>query len=252
MIKNSIKSSIIGSIVGVLAIFALWFLLYWIVANAYVIPSPIEVIKASFLNFINGGFYIHLSSTVLRVIIALTLSFSLGVFLAVLSHLFKGFGNVMLPIVSVIRSLPVLAVLLIILVFVSRAAAPIIVCVLSILPIVYSQTLNYLNSISVEQREVLKVYKVPLKNQIFSVYLKGYFPLFIKESTTLFAFSLKLVVSAEILANVFKSIGGDISNAASYSNVTLMSALTLAICLIGLIVEFMGKWICYKMEKKFQ
>ena len=252
MTKSSIKNSIIGSMIGVLILFALWFLLYVTVANDYLIPSPIEVIQASFLNLVTLEFYSHLSSTILRVIFALIISFTLGIFLAIPSHLFKNVENVMLPILSVIRSLPVLAILLIILIFTPRIVAPVIVCVLSLFPIVYSQTLNYLNSISLKQREMLKLYKVPVKNQIFSVYLKGYLPLLIKESTTLFSFSLKLVVSAEILANVFKSIGGDISNASICANVTQMFSLTLLVCLIGIIVEFFGKFICFQMEKKLQ
>lgn len=252
MTKNSIKNSIIFSVIGVLLLFALWFLLYFTVANNYVIPSPITVIKTSFSNLTSLAFYANLSSTLSRVLFALILSFALGVFLAILSHLFTSVEHIMLPIVSVIRSLPVLAVLLIILVFTARTFAPVLVCVLSLLPIVYSQTLNYLNSISAKQKEMLKIYKVPLKTQIFSVYLKGYLPLFIKELTTLFSFSLKLVVSAEILANVFQSIGGDVYQASIYANVTQMFSLTLLVCLIGIIVEFVGNLICFKMEKKFK
>ena len=252
MKKNSIKNSIFYSIIGVLLIFALWFLFYCIVANTHLIPSPLTVIKASFLNLITFEFYSHLFHTLFRVIFALFLSFTLGILLAILSHLYIRVENILLPIVSIIRSLPILAVLLIILVFTPRIFAPVIVCVLSVFPIVYSQTLNYLNSIPVKQIEMLKLYKVPLKTQIFNVYLKGYLPLFIKELATLFSFSLKLVVSAEILANVFKSIGGDISNASMYANVTQMFSLTLLVCLIGIIVEFIGRFICCKMEKKFR
>ncbi len=252
MAKKTVKNSIFFSILGVFLIFALWFLLYFIVANSYVIPSPIEVIKASFLNLIEPQFYAHLSSTLLRAIFALILSFVLGIFFAILSHLFSNVEHTLLPIISVIRSLPILAVLLIILICVSRSVAPIVVCVLSLFPIVYSQTLTYLNSISLKQKQMLSLYKVPLKTQIVSVYLKGYLPLFVKETTTLFSFSLKLVVSAEILASVFKSIGGDIYQASIYANVTQMFSLTLLVCLIGMIVEFVGKFICLKMEKKFR
>ena len=127
-----------------------------------------------------------------------------------------------------------------------------IVCVLSLFPIVYSHTLTYLSSIDCKQKEMLKIYKVPVKAQIVSVYLKGYLPLFVKELTTLFSFSLKLVVSAEILANVFKSIGGDVYQASIYANVTQMFSLTLLVCLIGIVVELVGNLIFLKMEKKFQ
>ena len=252
MTKKTLKNSIFYSVLGVLLVFLLWLIMYFIVQNSHLIPSPLKVIKESFLNFISLEFYSHLFSTILRVVLSIVISFIIGVLLAILSNFLKGFESVIMPIISIIRSLPVLAVLLIILVFTKRATAPIIVCILSVLPIVYSQTLNYLNSIDNKQKDMLKLYNVPIKTQIFSIYLKGYFPLFIKEITTLFSFSLKLVVSAEILANVYKSIGGDISNASIYSNVVELFSLTLIICLIGIIVEFIGKFICYIMEKRYR
>ncbi len=252
MKKSNVKNSIFFSILGVSFVFALWFLLYFTVANAYVIPSPFAVITASFTNLITLEFYTHLSTTIVRVLFALILSFALGISLAVLSHLSTKAEHTLLPVISLIRSLPVLAVLLIILICIPRGIAPVIVCVLSTLPIVYSQTLNYLNSISLQQREMLKIYNVPIKKQICNVYLKGYFPLFLKEATTLCSFSLKLVISAEILASVFQSIGGDIYQASIYSNVTQMFSLTLLVCAIGIVVESIGKLVYAKMEKKFQ
>ncbi len=252
MKKNSLKNSVIYSIIGVLIVFLLWFLLYFITANNYLIPSPIIVVKNSFINLTSGEFYIRLLSTAFRVLLAVIISFVLGGALAVISHLHKGIEKVALPLLSIIRSLPVFAILLIILVAVSRVVAPIIVCVLTTLPIVYLDVLNYLNSIGENQKEMLKVYKVPFKSQFYSVYFKGYLPLLIKELTAIFSFSLKLVVSAEILANVYLSIGGDIYNASIYSNVTQMFSLTLIICLIGILVEFIGNFIYYKMEKKYR
>lgn len=251
MTKNIVKNSILYSILGVVFVFLLWCLLYIIIANSFILPSPFLVIKQGLLNLLSAEFYSHLLSTLLRVFIALLISLVVGALLAIISNTFTKFESAMLPIISIIRSLPVLSVLLIILIAVPRGIAPIIVCVLSIMPIVYSQTLNYLHSVDNKQKQMLNIFGVPLKLQIFNVYLKGYFPLFIKESTSLFSFSLKLIVSAEILANVYKSIGGDISNASIYSNVVELFSLTLFVCLIGIIIELVGKFISYSMEKKY-
>ena len=118
MIKSSTKNGIIYSLVGVIIVFALWFLLYFVVADAYLIPSPLQVIKASFLNLLSQEFYGRLLNTLLRVLFALIISFILGVGLAVLSSLNAKFEGVMLTVISIIRSLPVFAVLLIIMVLV--------------------------------------------------------------------------------------------------------------------------------------
>ena len=96
MIKSSTKNGIIYSLVGVIIVFALWFLLYIVVANAHFIPSPLQVIKASFLNLLSLEFYGRLLNTLLRVLLALIISFILGVGLAVLSSLNAKFEGVML------------------------------------------------------------------------------------------------------------------------------------------------------------
>lgn len=252
MTNSKAKNSILYSFIGVLLVLLLWGFFYLVVRNSYIVPSPLTVIKESLLLLINGEFYAHLLSTLFRVLLALFISIILGVTLAIFSSLFKTVESVMLPLFSIIRSLPVLAVLLIILVFVPRGIAPVVVCVLSILPITYSQTLNYLNGIDFKQKEMLNIYNVSKKKRVFSVYLKGYAPLFIKETASQFSFSLKLIVSAEILAQVYKSIGGDVNDASIYSNVTKMFALTLIICVLGVVVEVIGNHVFNKMEKKYK
>lgn len=251
MIKHKANNGILFSIIGVIFVFVLWGAFYLIVANSFVLPSPLVVIKESLLCLLNGEFYPRLLSTVLRVLLSLLISLIFGAGLAIISNFYPPFENAMLPIVSIIRSLPVLAVLLIILVFTKRSVAPVVVCVLSTFPIAYTQTLNYLNGVDDKLKQMLNVYGVPKKTRIFRVYIKGYLPLFIKQTASLFSFSLKLIVSAEILANVYKSVGGDVNNASIYSNVTLMFALTLIICFLGVFVELIGNLTCKNMEKKY-
>ena len=108
-----------------------------------------------------------------------------------------------------------------------------------------------LNKIDKNLIEMLKVFKVKKRTAFFKVYLKGIKPYLIKELLIQVSFSLKLIVSAEIMLNLYKSIGGEIFVANNYSNIVLLMALTLLVCLIAIIFEFLGKFICYKMEKRY-
>ena len=132
-----------------------------------------------------------------------------------------------------------------------RVVAPIIVCVLSLFPIIYNSVYNNLSKIDNNLIEMLKVYKVKKYTTITKIYLKGILPCLIKELLVQVSFALKLIVSAEIMLNLYKSIGGEIFVANNYSNVVLLMALTLLVCLIAIIFEFLGKVICYKMEKRY-
>lgn len=253
--KKRSKTQILYSFSGVVCMLAFWLLMYLVVKNDYVIPSPFEVLKSAIVLLFDGELYSSLLSTFLRVIIAVALSLTVSTVLAFLSAFVKGFCDFLTPIIAVLRSLPILAVLLIILVWVDgvlkdRAVAPIIVCLLTLIPLSYSQIYDDLSGLTSGLGDVLKVYNVAKKKQI-PLFLKGIIPTLIKVCFETLSFGLKLVVSGEILASVYQSIGGDIYQASIYSNVVLLTALTLLICVLGIAFEILGKIISQKIKGKY-
>ena len=138
----------------------------------------------------------------------------------------------------------------IILTSVSRSVAPIVVCFLSLFPILYTAFLNAIKGVPSELEEMCLVYKIPLKKRVFSMYIPQMLPKILLDSAGGFSFALKLVVSAEILASVYGSLGGIIQEASIYLLTSRLFALTLAVCLIGIIVEFIGKILSEKAGEK--
>lgn len=256
MKKSSLLVQVLRILLGIFILFALWFLLYFVVANNGVVPMPIIVIKNSFKLFLQSEFYTYLFATLFRVLLATIISISLALIFAVLSYLVKGFSNVMLPIVAVLRSMPTFPILLVIFsitIFlgVPRGVVSVIVCILTLFPIFYSTILNNLLKVNKNTKDMLKVYGVSVKDQVYKVYIKGLLPLIIKEFFTGLSFALKLIVSAEILTNLSGSVGGKIEQAFQNSQIELLMALTLIICIIAIICEILGKFIYKKMVGKY-
>ena len=248
--KKSLKNNLLYLISGAVIAVVIYLTAYLLCGNEYVVPSLISVVKDTALLFISPAFYSSLGATLLRVVGAFIISFILAVIFAVLARLYPFINGVLSVIVGALRSLPVLAVLLIILTSVSRSVAPIIVCFLSLFPILYTAFLNAIKGVSKELEDVCKVYKIPLKKRVFSMYIPQILPKILLDSAGGFSFSLKLVVSAEILASVYGSLGGFIHEASIYLLTSRLFALTLSVCLIGIIVEFIGKILSEKAEKK--
>ena len=256
MKQNSLVKGIISIVIGVLVVFALWFLLYFIVANNTVVPMPFVVIKNSFKLFLQGEFYSYFLATFFRVIISTIISLCLAVIFAVLSYIVKGFSNIMLPIVAIIRSMPTFPILLVLFSIViclnaSRSIVSVIVCILTLFPIFYSSVLNSLLNVSSSTKDMLKVYNVSVKNQVTKVYIKGLLPLIIKEFFTGLSFALKLIVSAEILTNLSNSVGGKIEQAFILSQMEMLMALTMVVCIVAILCEILGKFIYKKMVGKY-
>lgn len=248
--RKSLKNNLLYLISGVLIAVVIYLIAYLSCANEYILPSPISIIKETANLFISPAFYGALGATLLRVVGSFIISLILAVICAILARLYPFINGVLSVIVGALRSLPVLAVLLIILTSVSRSVAPIVVCFLSLFPILYTAFLNAIKGVPSELEEMCLVYKIPLKKRVFSMYIPQMLPKILLDSAGGFSFALKLVVSAEILASVYGSLGGIIQEASIYLLTSRLFALTLAVCLIGIIVEFIGKILSEKAEKK--
>ena len=248
--KKSFKSQILYSLIGVAILFLFWFLFYLVVKNNYLMPSPLAVIEKALLLLVSGEFYSALLSTVLRVLIATLLSLAVSTALAVLCVFFKGLGGVLAPVMASLRALPTLAVLLLILTFTKRSFAPVVVAIISLIPLAYTKIYEDLSRLDSNISPIFKTFEVPTKKQVL-VYLKGAEPLVIKEFFNLTSFALKLIVSGEILANVYRSVGGNIQQASIYSDTVLLTALTLFVCVLGIVLEVVGNLISSKLGDKY-
>ena len=178
------------------------------------------------------------------------LSLIFAVIFSVLAYLFEAFAKTFSVIVAILRSIPVLAVLLMVLTAVNRSFAPVLVCFLALFPILYTAFLTALKGVSNQLKEMCYLYKVPIKKQVKYLYIPKILPKILLDGAGAISFGIKLTVSAEILANVYGSVGGFMQEASLYLLTPELFALTFIVCLIGILVEFVGKILSEKAEKK--
>ena len=238
---SSVIKSIINGVIFFLIVVVLYTIIYFIIGNELIIASPLKTAIEALKLLTDKGFYISLLFTLLRVIIAFLISFFLAIIFVLISKKSKVFSSFISLLVGGMRSLPTLAVLLLILVAVSRSFAPVIVCVLSLFPIFYKDIKSGIDRTENNLSNLLKVYKISKKDKVFKVYIPSMAKSIIKDASSGLSFSLKLIISAEILANVYKSVGALMQNSSVYMENAKLTALTLAVCLIGVLIEFIGE-----------
>lgn len=243
------KKNSLYFISGILILVAVWVVFYLTVANEIVVPSPINALKKALLLFTQGNFYGVLFSTLLRVLIAFLIALVLACATAFLSYKYSVVSGILSVITGALRSLPTLAVLLIILVSVSRSLAPVIVCLITLFPMLHTSIYSSLRGVEKGVLDMMKVYNIPLKKRIFKVYIPTILPKLLLDFSTAVSFAIKVIVSAEILANVYGSMGGLLQQASLYSDTEMLFALTIAVCVIGIIVEFIGKFAFERRKK---
>lgn len=248
--KRFWKNSITLSAAGLAFLASVWAIAYFAVGNEYVLPSPLQTLKAGVKLLGKSFFYVAFFATLFRAAIAFFIALVSGGIFAVVAYLFPSFEKFLRGIVAVLRALPTMAVLLFILVGTSHYTAPVIIGVLTLFPLLYTATYSSLCGVDRGLLEMCDVYRVPAVKRIRRLYLPYALPKLAREGIAAFSFSLKLTVSAEVLAFTYKSIGGLLQEASLAAEVAQMTAMTLLICFIGLALEFLLGWALGRWEEK--
>lgn len=213
-----------------------WLAAYLIVANDYVLPSIGDTFAALGKLLVSRGFWRAFGGTMLRTLAAFAVSLVCGTALAVLARLFAGVRAFFAPIVSFLRTVPTMAIILILLLWTSRAVAPVIVSVLVLFPAVYSAALAALDGVEEEFGELARAFRVGKTRQVCKLYLPLAAPPVLKQAGGILSMGLKITVSGEVLTSTDRSLGGLMQEAKLYVPAELL-ALTLVTVLVGFLLE---------------
>lgn len=236
---------------GSLAFLAVVWLIAWRAAgNEYVVPSPAASLREAGRLLGTGTFWRAFGGTLSRALTAFAASFLAAVIFSVAAYLVPSLGKFLAPLVSVVRSLPTMAVILIILVWATPLKAPVIVSCLALFPMLYTGMSAALAAVPAELVEMSRVYKVPVRRRIVGLYLPCAAPYVLRESSAALSFALKLTVSAEVLASTYRSLGGLMQEAKLYLEMPRLFALTLTVLAAGFVLEGAGMLLARAAERR--
>lgn len=242
--KNAIQTA---AAIGVMVV--VWLVIYACVGNDLLVPSLSDTLFAFFETLGAGWFWLAFLDTLLRVLLAFAFSFLLAIVYAVTAYLLPAFSRFFAPFVAFLRSLPVLAVLLVVLMWSNAGVAPVVVAFLSLFPMLYTGFYAGLAGVDNELAEMSRVFQVPLKKRVFDLYLPTLTPYLFRESGGAIGFGVKLVVSAEVLARTAGSLGNAMQEAQLFSQTPLLFALVLVACFTGFVFQMLGECLARWFER---
>ena len=239
--KNALVS--LGlSLAGFAFLWLVWIIAYYAAKNEFLFPSVGDTFRALGQLLFTGGeltrsFYRSLGATFLRTFLAFLISLVCGVGLAALAVSFRGVRAFLAPVVSVLRTLPTLAIVLMLILWTSPSLAPVFVCLLVLLPAVYAASLAAFTNAVGRFGDFARAYKIGRAKRIFALYLPVSLPTLFTEGGAILSMGLKITVSGEVLAATFSSLGGMMQEAQIYLMVPRLFALTLFTILLGFLLE---------------
>lgn len=244
LLKNGIQILLAAAFLCVCYLLA-----YVVIGNPLLIPSPWIALRETGKLLAKTWFWSGVGATLFRVLVAFMFSFLLAVVFAVIAYLYPSFSNFIMPIISALRSLPVLAIVLILLEILGAGNTPIAVAFLSLFPMLYVGVLAALSGIDKRLLEISRVCGTPIWRRITRIYLPLSAPYVLREAGAAVSFALKLVISAEVLAFTARGLGGMMQEARIYDVPQLFALVALSFVL-GLLLEALMGIVAYLVEKK--
>lgn len=219
------------------------------IGNRFILTDIKDTFKALFALLGQEEFYRSLWGTVSRTLIAFAVSFILASALAFLSRISKGLDLMINPLISVTRSLPTIAVVLLLLLWTNSKIAPIVVTTLVVLPTTYNSMRDAFFSVDNDLVSALKTFNVPTKTLFIKVYAPQVLPPTLLAIGGGLALNLKLMVAAEVLSQTADSLGYLLNTSKVYLEIATMIALVVACVVIGLCVESAFRFVSKKVGK---
>ena len=243
--KRVLKYSLI-----VLFWLGVWWICSAIVGMPLILPSPLDVLIKLGTMALTVAFWKVMLTSIARVAIGIVLSYLAGFLLAVLCHRIKFVYDLILPLISVIKTTPVSSFILIALVFFNRDLIPGAIAALMVLPVVFSNTIEGLSSPPAELLETARAYKLNFISRVRCIWMPTLRPFLISAAGACAGLAIKAGIAAEVLICPEVSIGKYMYLSKQNMEYVELFAWTVAIIIFSFVVDLLFKLALRFVKKR--
>lgn len=235
-----LKYKFIIYITSILFIYGLLFILYFVIGDELLFPSPNAIILRFFNAFSDRNNYLCIANTTKTLIIVILLSFLIGGSLGIIAGSNKYLELFFKPIIRMLQTLPLIILILIIMVIIGLTKTMYYAATLILIPIFYNGFLYGTKSIG---KELIDVYRLD-SNLNLKVILKVYIPLITNNLTQAFidalGMGIKIIVMCEYMCGTFarNTLGGKVMSFSGALDYEGLYGYSLLLILVVLILEF--------------
>lgn len=219
----------------------LLFLVWLAVAKAVdielIIPSISNTFKMLGKLFAEKSFYQSVAGTLYRTVISFAIAFGTALVLSVLSVFVPVIYKLLSPLITIIRAIPTMSIILLTIVWLNPKSSPVLVAFFIIFPVMYGNFYTAIISIDDNLLQMSKAYKVKNKDIILSLYLPNIAPGFFDIIKSTISLNVKLIISAEVLAQTKLSMGVMMQIAKSQLDTANLLAWTIVAIVLSYLLE---------------
>lgn len=214
-----------------------WYAVYFAVSQDVFIPSPNQVIERVFSLSKTSEFWLTSCFSLLRIMIGWVFGVLLGTVLAFVTKKILLLDAVFSPLISIIKATPVASFILLAYVMLEKEVIPSFISLLMVLPIVWGNVAQGIDSVPKGFRELEKVYRLPFKKRLRKVELPAVRPFFEAACKTTLGLSWKAGIAAEVLCQPEISIGSELWASKVYIETVDLFAWTTVVVVLSILIE---------------
>jgi NitT/TauT family transport system permease protein len=183
------------------------------------------------------SFFKAIFSTLERAFVSFFVSFFAASVLATLAYFQSFIGKMLNPFIVLCRSMPTMALVLILLLAVGSDMLPTVVAFLVVFPLCYENMRTAINETDKRLITMARVFKIPRWRQVTGIYLPAMLPFVFSSLIAGFGLNIKVVISAEVMGLPSMSIGHQILSAKQGFNFGVSFAWLVIAVVLSLICE---------------
>ena len=220
------------------ALAAAFWLLLWQLASMSVgqpilLASPLATLARLAELAVTGAFWRSALFTMAHILGGFALASVAGILLAALAGRFSAAADLLAPLLSAMRSVPVASFVIAALIWVPSRRLSVLICFVIVLPVVYAGALDGLRQIDPKLTEMARVFRMPRLNRLRCIELPAALPSLRSALSVAIGLAWKSGVAAEVIGIPGGSIGEKLYKAKVYLATPDLFAWTLAIVLLS-------------------
>ncbi len=222
---------------------AVWKLLSLYFGSDIILPPPEKILFTTLRLFGDKHFLAIVGSTVLRGALGFFISLVLGLGLGILAGINPNFKTFMSPLIISIRSIPVIALILLALIWLGSDAVPIFIGLLTMFPFIYTNVSDGIKSVDPDLVEMATFYRVGKSRIIRELYIPAILPFIFSGASSAIGIGWRAIITGEVLSQPEYGIGTLMQAAQTFLNVDAVIAWTLVAVIISYGFEKIIRWI---------
>ncbi|TWH81426.1 ABC transporter permease [Sedimentibacter saalensis] len=235
--KNSILLSKYRNFFIIIFWITVWEILSLIINQEIYLPSPFATFKSLFDLMFDKVTYITILYSTYRTLTGFLISTFFGVMLGFVCGMNKSIYNLLNPLVSIIRTVPVMSIIIIAIMWFKDTNVPVFVAFLMCFPIIWTNTIQGIDSADNKLLQMCKIYNIKKIRVIKSVYFYSALPYIKAGMISALGISWKVTSAAEVLSLPKYSIGRFLYDSKVYLEIPDLFAWTIIIVLLSILFE---------------